>query len=147
MRSDMSPTSDLPFEAEVINHIARRLSVLEIPLDREWLSGEPDMLDSLLLHGHGSMLAKARASMPATHAQWELSDLFKYAMPPVVFDLSNSPISTFREFEFLYRRLLGEASRPWLGAIFLAAAACPGLSVEHRTRLISSFDPDMLATD
>src|SRR3954465_3818148 len=55
------------------------------------------------------------------------------------FDLGQDRLPTFAAFRFLYERLIGASSRPWLPAAFCAAAALPHLHPERRRTLLQSI--------
>lgn len=64
-------------------------------------------------------------------------------MAPLVtlsaFDLGQNRLGGFAPYRFLYERLLGAASRPWLPGAFCAAAALPHLHPEKRRELLQSI--------
>lgn len=64
-------------------------------------------------------------------------------MAPLVsvaaFDLGQNRIDNFAAFRFLYERLIGAASRPWLPGAFCAAAALPHIHPERRRALLQSI--------
>ena len=70
-------------------------------------------------------------------------------MAPLVsvaaFDLGQNRIDNFAAFRFLYERLIGAASRPWLPGAFCAAAALPHIHPERRRALLQSIS-DAAAT-
>lgn len=55
------------------------------------------------------------------------------------FDLGQGRIQSFPAFRFLYERLLGPESRPWLPGAFCAAASLPHLHPKSRKRLLQSI--------
>ena len=55
------------------------------------------------------------------------------------FDLSQERLSCFSAFRFLYERLLGAESRPWLPSAFCAAAALPQIQPQRRKMLLQSL--------
>ena len=57
----------------------------------------------------------------------------------VAFDLGQGRLTTFSAVRFLYERLIGAESRPWLPAAFCAAAALPHLHPELRRKLLQSI--------
>ena len=57
----------------------------------------------------------------------------------VAFDLGQGRLTTFSAVRFLYERLIGAESRPWLPAAFCAAAALPHLHPEKRRVLLQSM--------
>ncbi len=55
------------------------------------------------------------------------------------FDLAQERLSSFSAFRFLYERLLGAESRPFLPSAFCAAAALPQIRPERRKNLLQSI--------
>jgi len=55
------------------------------------------------------------------------------------FDLGQDRLPNFAAFRFLYERLVGASSRPWLPAAFCAAAALPHLHPDRRRVLLQSI--------
>ncbi len=55
------------------------------------------------------------------------------------FDLGQGRIASFAAFRFLYERLLGATTRPWLPAIYCAAASLPHLPPLRRRELLSAI--------
>ena len=55
------------------------------------------------------------------------------------FDLGQDRIPNFAAYRFLFERLIGAASRPWLPAAFCSAAALPHLHPERRRILLQSI--------
>lgn len=55
------------------------------------------------------------------------------------FDLAQERIESFSAFRFLYERLLGAETRPWLPSAFCAAAALPQIRPERRKLLLQSL--------
>jgi hypothetical protein len=64
-------------------------------------------------------------------------------MAPLVtvsaFDLGQNRLNSFSAYRFLYERLLGAGSRPWLPGAFCAAASLPHLHPEKRRALLQSI--------
>lgn len=64
-------------------------------------------------------------------------------MAPLVvmtaFDLSQNRLSSFSAYRFLYERLIGAGSRPWLPGAFCAAASLPHLHPDMRRTLLQSI--------
>ncbi len=54
-------------------------------------------------------------------------------------DLALEQIESFSAFRFLYERMLGAASRPFLPAAFVGAAALPQIRPEQRKLLLQSL--------
>jgi len=55
------------------------------------------------------------------------------------FDLGQGRIGCFASYRFLYERILGAETRPWLPAAFCAAASMPHLPPERRKMLLQSI--------
>ncbi|MGE4430516.1 MAG: hypothetical protein AB7E05_07215 [Sphingobium sp.] len=55
------------------------------------------------------------------------------------FDLGQDRLNSFSAYRFLYERLLGAGSRPWLPAAFCAAASLPNLHPDKRRGLLQSI--------
>ena len=55
------------------------------------------------------------------------------------FDLGQDRLPNFAAYRFLYERLIGASSRPWLPAAFCAAAALPHLHPDRRRILLQSI--------
>lgn len=64
-------------------------------------------------------------------------------MAPLVtvsaFDLGQDRLQTFGAYRFLYERLIGASSRPWLPGAFCAAASLPHLHPDRRRTLLQSI--------
>ncbi|WP_448659685.1 hypothetical protein ACPVPU_04100 [Sphingomonas sp. CJ99] len=55
------------------------------------------------------------------------------------FDLGQGRLQSFSAYRFLYERLIGAESRPWLPAAFCSAAALPQLHPDLRRKLLQSI--------
>ena len=55
------------------------------------------------------------------------------------FDLGQDRLPNFAAYRFLYERLIGASSRPWLPAAFCAAAALPQIRPARRKVLLQSL--------
>lgn len=55
------------------------------------------------------------------------------------FDLGQERLQSFSAYRFLYERLLGPESRPWLPGAFCGAAALPQIRPERRKQLLQSL--------
>jgi len=67
----------------------------------------------------------------------------EYFMAPLTtvaaFDLGQGRLDSFAAFRFLFERLVGADTRPWLPAIFCSAASMPHLPPERRKNLLQSI--------
>lgn len=70
-------------------------------------------------------------------------DQVEHFMAPLIvisaFDLSQNRLNSFSSYRFLYERLIGAGSRPWLPGAFCAAASLPHLHPEKRRELLQSI--------
>ena len=55
------------------------------------------------------------------------------------FDLGQGRLDSFATYRFLYERLLGAETRPWLPAAFCSAASMPHLQPDQRKALLQSI--------
>ena len=60
-------------------------------------------------------------------------------LPATTYDLAQGGLCSFSSYRFLYERLLGAKSRPWLPSTFLAAAAQPVIEPKRRKLLLQSI--------
>lgn len=84
-------------------------------------------------------LRALRQSLPATLG---FDGLAQYIGPMVRIaaqDLVQDQIASFSAFRFLYERMLGAAARPFLPAVFCAAAALPQVRPCRRKMLLQSL--------
>jgi hypothetical protein len=68
-----------------------------------------------------------------------LGEFFARLVRMTTFDLSQGRIESFSAYRFLYERLLGAWSRPWLPGAFCGAAALPQIWPERRRLLLRSI--------
>lgn len=70
-------------------------------------------------------------------------DALEHFMAPLIavsaFDLGQDRLPGFASYRFLYERLLGAHSRPWLPGAFCAAASLPHLHPDKRKILLQSI--------
>jgi hypothetical protein len=84
-------------------------------------------------------LKELRASVPEETGFDGLEGFIGRLVRLTGFDLSQERIGCFSAYRFLYERLLGAATRPWLPSAFCAAAALPQIAPERRKRLLHSI--------
>ncbi len=80
-----------------------------------------------------------RGAMPCETGFDALEGFIGKLVRVAAFDLAQEKISSFSAFRFLYERLLGAESRPWLPSAFCAAAALPQIRPERRRGLLQSI--------
>ena len=61
-------------------------------------------------------------------------------------DFARGHITSFDAYRFLYERLLGSATRPYLPASFCAAAALPTIAPDMRRSLLGSVNENIITT-
>ncbi len=80
-----------------------------------------------------------RGSIPA-ETGFEVIESFIGKLTRVAaFDLAQDRIESFSAFRFLYERLIGADSRPWLPSAFCAASALPQIKPSRRKLLLQSL--------
>lgn len=68
-----------------------------------------------------------------------LGDFFAKLVRVTTFDLAQGRLASFSAYRFLYERLLGAWSRPWLPGAFCGAAALPQIRPDRRKLLLHSI--------
>jgi hypothetical protein len=84
-------------------------------------------------------LGELRESVPDDSG---LSSIERFVAPLTLltaFDLGQGRLTTFSAYRFLYERLLGARSRPWLPSAFCAASALPSIQPDMRRTLLHSI--------
>ncbi|APG62176.1 hypothetical protein LPB140_04425 [Sphingorhabdus lutea] len=84
-------------------------------------------------------LPEIRALIPASASIEESETFLSPLITLAAFDLGQNRINSFSAFRFLYERLIGAEARPWLPAIFCAAASLPHLHPDMRKTLLQSI--------
>lgn len=84
-------------------------------------------------------LKVARRLVPAHGAISDVERFTGKLLRLAVFDLEQEGLRSFSAFRFLYERLLGPEARPYLPALFCAAAALPLIRPAQRKILLQSL--------
>ncbi|MEM6857150.1 MAG: hypothetical protein AAF559_04690 [Pseudomonadota bacterium] len=84
-------------------------------------------------------LKAARRLIPADGAIGDVERFVSKLVRIAVFDLEQDALQSFSAFRFLYERLIGAEARPYLPAIFCAAAALPLIRPAQRKVLLQSL--------
>ncbi|WP_373491835.1 hypothetical protein [Parasphingorhabdus sp.] len=84
-------------------------------------------------------LAEIRKAIPQDCAIDSIESFMPSLISLAAYDLGQGRIHSFPAFRFLYERLLGPDSRPWLPGAFCAAAALPHLHPKTRKGLLQSI--------
>ncbi len=85
------------------------------------------------------MLELIRACVPDDDSLEEAQAYLVSLIAVSVADLREGKIASFEAYRFLYERLLGAESRPWLVSAFCAAVAQPSVHPELRKELLQSI--------
>lgn len=86
-----------------------------------------------------------RAATPVDDRSASILQFIELIAPMAEFDLTQRKIDSFAAFRFLYERLAGPASRPWLLNIFTHCATLPHLDPALRFSLLKSIDRESAA--
>jgi hypothetical protein len=84
-------------------------------------------------------LRPLRAACPEDSGFEGLDEFMGKLVRLTAFDLAQERLTCFSAYRFLYERLLGAQSRPWLPAAFCAAAALPQIRPDRRKALLHSI--------
>ncbi len=84
-------------------------------------------------------LKSLRALVPQDGSMTEIERFLGKLVRVATFDLEQERIASFSAFRFLYERLLGPESRPYLPSAFCAAAALPLIQPDRRKMLLQSL--------
>lgn len=80
-----------------------------------------------------------RASIPCETGFENIEAFIGKLTRVAAFDLAQERIECFSSFRFLYERLIGPESRPWLPSAFCAASALPQIRPGRRKVLLQSL--------
>lgn len=86
-----------------------------------------------------SRLPEVRALIPDDSGILSAEPMMSPLVTMAAFDLGQGRIQSFSAFRFLYERMLGGRSRPWLPSAFLAGASMPSIAPSLRADLLRSL--------
>ena len=117
---------------------------LDIGLDRDdaMTRWSRDVVEAASIRAqarHYATLADLRERIPEDSGLEELEPFMAPLVTVTAFDLGQGRLTSFSAYRFLYERLIGAESRPWLPGAFCAAAALPHLHPELRRKLLQSI--------
>lgn len=129
------------FAAATQRYIRRSL---DIGLDREdalqrW---SRDVVEAASIRAQSRLydrLPDLRATIPDDSGLHSVEAFMAPLITVSAFDLGQGRLTSFSAYRFLYERLIGAESRPWLPAAFCAAAALPHLHPDLRRKLLQSI--------
>ncbi|MEO6387363.1 MAG: hypothetical protein ABIT16_05270, partial [Croceibacterium sp.] len=84
-------------------------------------------------------LRTLREAIPCETSLEGMQDFIGALLRITAQDLAQEHLSSFSAYRFLYERLLGARSRPWLPAAFCGAAALPQIRPNRRKMLLQSL--------
>jgi hypothetical protein len=90
-------------------------------------------------YGFYDRLPEIRALIPDSSSIGDAEPFMAPLVTVSAFDLGQGRIDGFSAYRFLYERLIGAESRPWLPAAFCAAASMPHLQPDRRKLLLQSI--------
>lgn len=129
------------FSAAEQRYIERSLDVGMGRCDafRLWGHSETESRDIRRQYVAYQDLKALRATIPQDGTIGEVEHFIGKLVRVATFDLEQGRIASFSAFRFLYERLLGADSRPYLPAAFCAASALPLIQPERRKMLLQSL--------
>lgn len=134
------PRPDLPFDEAFLDYARKALAMAGLEPDREWLSVRPLEMDIISAVSENRFYyQEARKCVPTSDAHWEQAQFISVALRAAIQDLQWGAINNYREFEFLYSRILGDKSRRFLPQLFVAAATSPSLDAEFSNSLMQTL--------
>lgn len=129
------------FSAATQRYIRRSL---DVAFDRKdaialWSRDGVEAASIKAQHGFYDRLPDIRAMVPDSSSVEDAEPFLAQLVTISAFDLGQGRIDGFAAYRFLYERLIGADSRPWLPAAFCAAASMPHLQPEKRKILLQSI--------
>ena len=103
---------------------------------KQW-SGDADAIRSQYLAYRE--LRALREAIPCEHSLDGVQEFMGALTRITAQDLAQEQITSFSAYRFLYERLLGARSRPWLPSAFCGAAALPQIRPFRRKTLLQSL--------
>ena len=104
---------------------------------KQWAGRDTDAIRSQYLAYRE--LRALRESIPCESSLDGVQDFIGALVRITVQDLAQEQLASFSAYRFLYERLLGAKSRPWLPAAFCGAAALPQIRPFRRKTLLQSL--------
>lgn len=135
------------FDAAAQRYVRRSLDVAYCRSDALALWSR-DIVEAASIRAQGRIyeaLPQLRQSVPDDSGLNQVEKFLGLLIRVTAFDLGQDRISGFSAYRFLYERLIGAATRPWLPAAFCAAASLPHLH-PHRRRLLLQSISEAAAT-
>jgi hypothetical protein len=129
------------FSAAAQRYIRRSL---DVAFDREdavalWSRDSDEAASIEAQYQFYDRLPELRALVPLSSAIAESEGFLASLITVSAFDLGQGRIDGFSAYRFLYERLIGAETRPWLPAAFCAASSMPHLQPDRRRDLLQSI--------
>jgi len=128
------------FDDEFMEYARRALEMAGIETDPKLKQSRP--IRHSLLHAISEQRWRyplAREAVPQSFAHWEHADFMRIALQCAIWDLQFGAIKSYKQFRFLYSRLLSDAALPYLPGLFAAAALAPNLDAEFSNALMRTL--------
>lgn len=116
------------FDDEFMEYARRALEMAGIETDAALKASRP--IRHSLLHAISEQRFRypaARAAVPQSRAHWEQAEFMRIALPCVLWDLQWGAVKSYKQFRFLYSRLLSDQALVYLPQLFAAGAMSPSL--------------------
>lgn len=129
------------FSASTQRYIRRSLDVASDCQDvlAKWARDPVEAASIRAQHSVYRRLPVVRTSLPQAADLCEVEPVLSPLIALSAFDLGQARLPSFSSFRFLYERLLGGRSRPWLPSAFMCAAGMPQLHPDLRGTLLKSI--------
>ncbi len=129
------------FSAATQRYIRRSL---DVAFDRKdavavWSRDTVEVASINAQHVFYNRLDDLRATVPDSSSIEDAEPFLATLITVSAFDLGQGRLESFAAYRFLYERLIGPESRPWLPAAFCAAASMPHLQPDRRKQLLQSI--------
>lgn len=128
------------FDDEFLEYARRALEMAGIATDPRLKQERP--IRHSLLHAISEQRFRyplARAAVPKSNAHWEMADFMQIALHIAIWDMQWGAIKSYKQFWFLYSRLLSDAAKPYLPALFAAAALSPAIDADFSNALMRTL--------
>ena len=129
------------FEASTQRYIRRSIDVAsdaDAVLDK-WARDAVEVASIRAQRAIYERLDHVRGVLPEASGPVDAEPMIAPLVVMAAFDLGQGRLPSFSSFRFLYERLLGGRSRPWLPTAFMAAAGMPHLHPTLRGTLLRSI--------
>lgn len=129
------------FPASTQRYIRRSLDVAcgREDVVEKWARDRVEAAAISAQHGIYCRIVEVRDMIPVASGLLDTEPMISPLVTLASFDLGQGRLRSFSSFRFLYERILGGRSRPWLPTAFMAAAGMPHLQPALRGELLKSI--------